>query len=201
MPVRVRGVRAPVRVPVEGVNEWGQRISVVGTTGSGKTTTAREISTLLHLPHVELDALYWAENWTPIPEEEFQAQVRDAVAGEQWVMDGNYSRVRVLVWARAETVVYLNYSFGRVFWQLLLRTFRRSFSQEELWHGNRESIQKSLLSQDSIMRWMLTTYHRRRRQYAELLEQPEYAHLRVVQLKTPKETKAWLASLPPFNSP
>lgn len=192
----VRGVRVRAPVPVGAGNSWGQRISVVGTTGSGKTTTAREISTRLHLPHVELDALYWAENWTPAPEEAFQARVRDAIAGEQWVMDGNYSRVRALVWARAETVVYLNYSFGQVFWQLLQRTFRRSFSQEELWHGNRESIQKSLLSQDSIMRWMLTTYHRRRKQYAALLQQPEYAHLQVVQLRTPKETKTWLASLP-----
>jgi adenylate kinase family enzyme len=87
----------------------GQRISVVGTSGSGKTTTAQEISKRLRIPHIELDALSWAENWTATPEEEFQAGVRDAVAGERWVIDGNYSRIRSIVWVRAETVVYLKY--------------------------------------------------------------------------------------------
>jgi adenylate kinase family enzyme len=175
--------------------EIGKRVSVVGTTGSGKTTIARLMSQRLHLPHVELDALYWAENWTPIPEEEFQARVRAAIAEECWVMDGNYSRIRNLVWARAETVVYLDYSFGRVFWQLLWRTLRRSTTKEELWHGNRESIQNSIFSRDSIMYWMLSTYHRRRRQYAARFQQPEFAHLRVVHLRSPKETKAWLNNL------
>ncbi|MCB9136513.1 MAG: adenylate kinase [Anaerolineales bacterium] len=178
-----------------GGNHWGQRISVVGTTGTGKTTTAREISKRLNLLHIELDALYWAENWTGVPDEVFEARVLEAIAGDQWVVDGNYSRVRSLVWARAETVVYLDFSFGRVFWQLLRRTLRRSFTKEELWHGNRETIKNSMFSQDSIMVWMLTTYHRRRRQYTARFQQPEYAHLRVVHLKTPKERDAWLASL------
>lgn len=195
MRVPVRDVRVPAPVPVEAGNSWGQRISVVGTTGSGKTTTAREIAKRLNLPHVELDALYWAENWTPVPEEEFQARVRAAIAEEAWVIDGNYSRIRNLVWVRAETVVYLDYSFGRVFWQLLSRTLRRSFGKEELWHGNRETIQNSIFSRDSIMYWMLSTYHRRRRQYAARFQQPEFAHLRVVHLKSPKETNAWLNSL------
>lgn len=133
----------------------------------------------------------------PTPEEEFQARVRAAIAEEAWVMDGNYSRIRNLVWARAETVVYLNYSFGRVFWQLLNRTLCRSISKEELWHGNRETLQNSLFSRDSIMYWMLSTYHRRRRQYAARFQQPEFAHLRVVHLRSPKETKVWLNALTP----
>ncbi|MBN1665637.1 MAG: hypothetical protein JW862_01050 [Anaerolineales bacterium] len=172
-----------------------QRISVVGTTGAGKTTIAREISNRLQLPHVELDALYWDKNWQGVPEEVFRARVLAAICAEQWVIDGNYSRVRPLIWARADTVVYLDYTFGRVFWQLVRRTFQRSLRQEELWQGNREEFRKSFFSQDSILWWMLRTYHRRRKQYAHLLQQPEYAHLHVVQLRTPKMTNAWLSSL------
>jgi len=174
----------------------GQRISVVGTTGSGKTTTAREISKRLQLPHVELDALYWAENWTGVPEEEFQARVRAAAAGERWVIDGNYSRIRHLVWGRAETVVFLDYGFLRVFWQLFQRTIHRSIRREELWSGNREEFRKSFFSRESILLWMLQSYHRRRRQYPGLFQKPEYAHLHVVHLKTPKMRDEWLASLP-----
>ncbi|TME62901.1 MAG: AAA family ATPase, partial [Chloroflexi bacterium] len=48
-----------------------RRISVVGTTGSGKTTFARELARRLGVPHVELDALAWGPNWTLVPVEVF----------------------------------------------------------------------------------------------------------------------------------
>ena len=171
---------------------YGQRISVVGTTGSGKTTVAKEISKSLQLPYVELDALYWDENWTGVSDAIFRDRVEDAIKADQWVIDGNYSRVRNLVWERAETVVYLDYSFLRTFWQLLKRTLRRSITKEELWSNNQESFGKSLFSHDAIMLWMIRTYNRRRKQYAQLMNQSEYAHLKIVHLKTPRMTNAWV---------
>jgi adenylate kinase family enzyme len=39
------------------------RITVVGTSGSGKTTLARELSTKLGVPFVEIDALNWQAGW------------------------------------------------------------------------------------------------------------------------------------------
>ena len=173
----------------------GQRISVVGTTGSGKTTVARQISSLLKLPYIELDALYWDENWKGVSDPVFRERVISAVKAEQWVIDGNYSRIRSLVWERADTVVYLDYSFWRTFWQLFTRTIKRSIQQKELWHGNREDLRRSFFSSDSIMLWMLKSYKRRRKQYAILMQQPENVHLCFVQLKTPRTTKAWLSSL------
>lgn len=111
----------------------GERISVVGTTGSGKTTIAKEISKQLEVPYIELDALYWDKDWKGVKETVFQNRVTKMISGDRWVVDGNYSRVRQLIWERAETVVYLDYSFIRTFWQLMTRTIRRSITQEELW--------------------------------------------------------------------
>lgn len=174
---------------------YGERISVVGTTGCGKTTVARELSRLLNLPHIELDTLYWDEDWKGVSDSVFEERVRAAVEGKCWVIDGNYSRIRHLVWGRAQTVVYLDYAFGRVLWQLLKRTFRRSVSGELLWSGNKESFRKSILSRDSILLWMVQTYHRRRRNYAKHFQQAEYAHLQVVHLRTPQLTSEWLKSV------
>ena len=173
----------------------GQRISVVGTTGSGKTTVARTISNRLQLPYIELDALYWEENWTGVSDQVFRERVEMAIQADRWVVDGNYSRIRHLVWARADTVVYLDYSFGRTFWQLIMRTIRRSIQQEELWHGNRESMRKSIFNRKSILLWMIQTYGRRRRQYAVLMQQPENAHLNFIHLKTVRMTNEWLSGL------
>ena len=177
------------------MKKYGARISVVGTTGSGKTTVAKEISKNLLLPYVELDALYWDENWTGVSDEIFRDRVKDAVKADQWVIDGNYSRVRYLVWERAETVVYLDYSFTRTFWQPIKRTVRRSITKEELWSNNQESLRKSIFSHDSIMLWMIKTYYRRRKQYAKLINQPEYAHLQIVHLRSPKTMNEWISNI------
>ena len=178
------------------MQNFGQRISVVGTTGSGKTTVARKISSRLKLPYIELDALYWDENWSGVSDQIFRDRVITATKAENWVIDGNYSRVRYLVWERADTVVYLDYSFWRTFWQLFARTIKRSIHQEELWNGNREDLRKSFFSEDSIMIWMIRTYARRRKQYAKLIKQPQNAHLSIVHLETPRKTSAWLSTMP-----
>jgi hypothetical protein len=55
----------------------GQRISVVGTSGSGKTTTAAQIAKRLGIPHVKMDALHWEPNWTEVPFEVFCERLFD----------------------------------------------------------------------------------------------------------------------------
>ena len=44
-----------------------QRISIIGTSGCGKTTLARQLCQRLAIPHIELDALHWEANWTEVP--------------------------------------------------------------------------------------------------------------------------------------
>jgi adenylate kinase family enzyme len=174
--------------------ECGQRISIVGTSGSGKTTLARQISQHLAIPHVELDALYHEPNWTEAPTDVFRKRVQQALSGYSWVVDGNYSKVRDIVWSQADTVVWLDYSLPVAMRRLLRRTLRRVVMQEELWNGNRETWQM-MLSRDSIILWALTTYRKHRNNYPILLSQLEYAHLKVVHLRSPKTTQAWLKNL------
>lgn len=172
---------------------WGQRISIVGTTGSGKTTLARKISQRCHIPHIELDALHWNSNWTAASDQVFQERVTQALK-ECWAIDGNYSKVRDIIWSQADTVVFLDYSFWLVMKRLLRRTLWRSLKQEELWNGNHEEL-RSFFSQDSIVLWMLKTYRRNRRKYPVLLLQPEYAHLAVVHLQSPQMIDKWLLNV------
>ena len=173
----------------------GQRISVVGTSGSGKTTVGRAIADRLGIPFIELDALAWLPGWTNRPLAELRELVDEQTRGPTWVVDGNYSKVRDLVWDRADTVVWLDYPFWRVFGQLLRRTLRRSLRREELWSGNRESLRMSFFSRDSILLWAIRTYGRRKRQYPELLARPEHGHLKLIRLRSPAETRRWLGGL------
>ena len=171
------------------------RVVVVGCTGSGKTSVARSLARLLDAPRVELDALNWEPDWNAAETDVFRQRVRDALSGDAWVVDGNYSAVRDLVWPRAAMLVWLNLPYRVVSWRLLWRTLIRVFTREELWNGNREVFRTQFLSRDSLFRWQAGTFHRLRVSLPQSLEQREHAHLEVVVLRSGGEVREWLAAL------
>ncbi len=177
-----------------GLSNSSRRISIVGTSGSGKTTLARQLSQRLAIPHVELDALHHEPNWTEAPIDVFRKRVEQSLSGNSWVVDGNYSKVRDIVWSRADTVIWLDYPLPLIMKRVVWRTFRRVVTQEELWNRNRETWQTTF-SRDSIILWVLQTYRKSRKEYSILFKQPEYTHLKVMHMRSPKTTQAWLSSL------
>ena len=175
-----------------------RRVVVIGSGGSGKTTMAGALARRLGVPHVELDGLYWGPGWkgagdSPQGEAKFRRQVEEATAGEGWVTDGNYGSVRDMLWARADTIVWLDYPLWFVLGRLLRRTVRRALTREELWGTNRESFRLSFLSRDSILLFVLKTHGRRRKQFAEILARGEMGHATVVRLRSPAAADEWLA--------
>lgn len=160
-----------------------QRVAVIGSSCAGKTTFARALAARLHCPHIELDAIHWGPNWTEKPRDVVRREVEHLTQAESWVSCGNYSFLRDVVWTRADTIVWLNYSFPVVWLRALRRTVVRSLQREELWSGNRESLSRALFSRDSILLWILKTYRSRRRENHRLLDSPEYAHHRIIELK------------------
>ena len=112
------------------------RVVVIGTSGAGKTTFARELSSILGCPHVELDALYWGANWTEVADDVFRERVQAATAGNRWVVDGDYARATDLVWPKSTAVIWLNLGFAIVFSQSVdSEPFAGSYTREELWAG------------------------------------------------------------------
>ena len=171
------------------------RISVVGTSGAGKTTFANNIAGILRIPHVELDALQWEADWRPAPTDVFRSRVRETVGSDRWVVDGNYSKkARDLVWERADTVIWLDFSFSVIITRLLRRTIRRIVTGEECCNGNREKLSQAF-SHDSIILWALRTHKRRRSEYPPLLASLQREGVQTIRLRSPKDANRWLAEL------
>jgi adenylate kinase family enzyme len=177
-----------------------QRISVIGTSGSGKTTLARRLAERLDLPHLELDAVFHQPGWTGLPDDEFQAVVRDFCAGERWVVCGKYSQVRELVFERADTIVCLDHHRVRQTLRVARRTLRRGLWREELWNGNRESLRALWVFQDreaSIVRWTWDTVPRVRRLFDEVAATHGVRGVRVVRLRGWREVDRFLEAVTP----
>lgn len=175
--------------------EGNPRIVVIGTTGSGKTTLARRLSEILGISHIELDALNWDPEWTQVAIPEFRERTARALEGPAWVADGNYHVVRDIIWSRANTLVWLDYSLWVVLVRLFRRTLRRVLTREELWNGNRERATAQFFSRDSIFLWALKTYGRRRSEYPTLFQDPRWRRLSIVRLSSPRATRGWLTKL------
>jgi len=168
----------------------------VGTSGVGKSTVSRELARRLGASWLELDSVYHQAGWTPLDTAEFRARVAAVAAGERWVIDGGYSAVRDLVWARADTVVWLDLPRRTVMRRITCRTLRRVAGRVELWNGNRERW-RNLFTWDkneSIIAWAWQTYGSRRERYAALLTDPANAHLTFVRLTSPVAVRRFLRS-------
>jgi adenylate kinase family enzyme len=169
-----------------------QRVLVIGQSGAGKTTVARHLASVLRVPHLELDAFFHGPGWEPVPT--FVRDVDVATAGQGWVVDGNYSLVRDLVWSRADTVVWLDLARTTTLRRVLLRTAGRVVARPELWNGNREQW-RTLLRASHPIRWTWQTHHRHRAAYEERLRDRRWEHLAVVRLRTPTMVRRWLQDM------
>lgn len=144
-----------------------RKVSVVGVSASGKSTLTTTLTQLTGLPAIELDALHWKSNWQICPSEEFQAKVEAQIQAEQWIVDGNYSKVRSLVWEKADTIIWIKIPLRLNLWNAIRRSAHRIFTREKLWGtDNRESLWRQF-SKDSIIRWVWQTYWRHNEGYAQ----------------------------------
>jgi len=175
------------------------KILVVGTSGSGKTTLARKLSKILKIKDIELDALFWKENWVQTEQEEFREKIKNAIKNEKgYIIHGNYNKVKDLTWGNVETVIWLDYSRFIVMWRVLKRTISRMITQEELWSGNRETLKNSFLAKDAIVFWAWNTYKKRKEQYSLMLKENPYKIKEFIVLKKPREAEALLKKIEEF---
>jgi len=164
-----------------------KRILVIGSPGAGKSRLATELARRLHLPLIHLDQNAWLPGWVELDREQWKARVGKLIAGDEWVIDGNYGGSLALRLTRADTVINLELPV----WICLARLLRRIASgygrvRADMAEGCPEQLDWGFLLYTARFPW------RQRPRIAERLK--SFAG-KVVTLRSPGDVRRFLETI------
>lgn len=84
------------------------KVIVIGCPGAGKSTFSRKLRAATGLPLHHLDMIFHRPDKTTISREEFDRKLGTLLAGERWIIDGNYWRTLSQRLAAAEQVFFFD---------------------------------------------------------------------------------------------
>jgi adenylate kinase family enzyme len=101
-----------------------KRIAIIGCCGAGKSTLARILGDKLNLPVIHLDAYYWQPGWQETAKNEWLTVHQELIAGDRWIIDGNYASTMEIRLARANTIIWLDFNRYLCLWRVIKRYFQ-----------------------------------------------------------------------------
>lgn len=159
------------------------RVLVIGPCGSGKSTLARELAPRMGLPLIHMDQLGWQPGWVETEKAELHARIAGAVAGERWLIEGNYGSTLPARLERADTVIYLDFPIRLCLWRLIRRIVtHRGRSRPDMPEGCPERF-------DLAFFWYVLNWNSGPRLRTEAHIAPHAA--KVIRLPSPRTLAQW----------
>ena len=165
-----------------------ERVIIIGCGGAGKSTLAQKMGQKTGLPVVHLDKLFWKPGWVESTPEEIDGKIRQELDKPQWIMDGNFNRTLPMRVARADTVIYLDFSRMACLLGVLKRVLTTYGKvRPDMGEGCPERIDFEFL------KWVWNYNKNKRERNYRLLNEAEHAE--TIVLKNRRAVKKFLAQL------
>ena len=101
-----------------------KKIIVIGSSGAGKTYLSKRLSNSLNIGLTHIDKVYWGPEWTEPTKEEWTTRLTEMIAGESWIIDGNYTNTLDMRLGACDTVIFLDIRRTLCIWRVIRRTLR-----------------------------------------------------------------------------
>lgn len=136
-----------------------KKIIVAGVSaGAGKSTFAKNLSDRLDIPVHHLDSFYWKAGWVERDPLEFREKQQQLVAGDTWIIEGNYASTMDIRLAEADTFIYLELPLRVCIYRVLKRWIQNyGETRPDMAEGCAEKMDKEFL------KFIITTYAARKR--------------------------------------
>ena len=170
-----------------------RKIAVFGLPGTGKTTLALRLASLLDVPCHDLDRVLFTRDGA-LPLDEFRARAAALTETGAWVVDGNYSKLADVTWHRADAVIWLDYPLPLIVSRVTRRNLRRLAGREPTPDGA-SGWRRAFFSKRSVLANAVRKYVRNRRRYAEELSETARLGMRVLRFRTPRQVEQWLRTV------
>ena len=116
------------------------KVWVIGPPGSGKTYLSCHLAVKMNVPHIELDNLYWRDNWDRPQESDFIERVERVAQGDQWIIDGYYHQVSDLLREKATVIVLMKASLPVLLTRVVCRSLHRVLTRQKVCGNNNENF-------------------------------------------------------------
>ncbi len=132
------------------------KIWIIGPPGSGETTIALKLSKILNIKLLNLDDIYWEENW--VKNTNFANEVIDKFTRDgSWVVDGFYDESAEMMYNKANIIFLLEVPYFLMILRLIYRSFFRITKKQVVCGNNYENI-KFLFSRNGLFRFAHEQY-------------------------------------------
>jgi len=166
-----------------------ERVVILGSGGAGKSTLARLLGDTLGLPVIHLDREHWRPGWIETPRDEWAERVNELVAGDRWVIDGNYGGTMEARLRACDAAIFLDLPRSLCLWRVARRWQRyRGRARPDMTPGCNERLDWT------FMRW-IWNYPRLHRPGVMQQLATLGAGQRVVHLRSRREVREFMATL------
>lgn len=161
------------------------RIMVIGSPGSGKSTVARWLGEVTDLPIFHMDQIHYSAGWAERSRALKIEMANEVEARERWIFEGGLSATQQNRADRADLIVWLDLPLPLRMWRVLRRTVTQyGRTRPDMPDDCPERFSPSFYW------WILTTYKRQRRSYTALVAQKPSSRVR--HLTTRREIADWM---------
>jgi len=159
------------------------KISIIGGSGTGKTTLSENLGPVMNLPVYHIDAFHHFENWVIRDQEERDKMILDTVAKEKWIIDGTYRNTLKQRIENSDLVIYLDYSSIEATTGAIMRTLKNNGKEKPEIPGCKEKMSFEFLC------WVWNWRKKRRKFIMNELEENPPKQLLV--FKNRRSLKKW----------
>ncbi|MFF3358850.1 adenylate kinase [Streptomyces sp. NPDC002917] len=151
---------------------------------------ARWLSVQLGHPCTDLDDLLFTPGG-PLPLEEFRRQAGGITRRDEWIIEGNFSKLADVVWHRADVLVWLDFPLALIVYRIVRRSLRQLAGRDDSAQARRLTWSTAFFSRRSLLRTAIRKYRTNRPRYARQVSETADLGVEVVRLRSPRNVQRW----------